>query len=487
MFNFKTLGAVAVCLVLASGSAMAASDTMAQAPAQPSTSVLGPVSLGDSVRYTINYHPTIRAFQEYRQAADFDLKRSRSGWLPRVDLRAGYGIEQWNDAAARQPKSARGENTWYDRFDASLVAQQTIWDGLATLNRYRFSEARLASAAERLFDNAEGLSLDAVLTHIEIYRQRKLVALSELNVQNHLSILASQEERQRGGAASLADVTQTQGRLARSQSSLTDAQLALAQATALYRQLTGKEVEELAAPFFPENPYPSLEVALATCQTNNSKIKALVSDVDAAIAQKGIDKAAFHPQIYVEAGPQYRWYTEGSSTYTWGTAIQLRAVWNLYNGHYDWYNLKANKAKVRQSKLEVDRLKDELNTTVSDTWYEYLAAREQTKFYTNAVDFNTQTRDMYLEQFNIGQRSLLDVLDAENELYNSSMLLVTSQLNQIATQYRLKTLGGELLDGFNIDKKILAIETDIKDFGKEDLDSDPYQPIKERRSNNVLR
>jgi adhesin transport system outer membrane protein len=81
-----------------------------------------------------------------------------------------------------------------------------------------------------------------------------------------------------------------------------------------------------------------------------------------------------------------------------------------------------------------------------------VSAREQTKFFSIAVGNNTQTRDAYLQQFNIGQRSLLDVLDSENELYSSSLQLVTSRLNEIGAMYRLKALGGELIAAFGIDK-----------------------------------
>jgi adhesin transport system outer membrane protein len=421
-------------------------------------------SLKDTVLSTLNYSPDVKAFQEYRQAAEHDVSRARSGWLPRVDARAGWGVEQWNDANTRRGAAVRGfaqnDTGFYERSEAAIILQQTIWDGFATWNRYQMGTSRLDSAVNRLVDNATASSLDAVLAHIEVYRQRRLVQLSELNVKNHQDILASQRERQRMGASSVADVTQTQGRLSRAQASLVDTRSALEIAMAEYKRLTGKDAGELLAPEAPDEAYPSMEATLADSQTKNPKIKALQADVLTAKAQKELDKSPFHPQIYIEVGPTYQWQVQGSQTYDWGTAAMLRMSWNLFDGFYDWYNVKGDAARMRQTKQQLVSQSDALAKETAATWSSLVSAREQARYFVLSVDNNTQTRDAYLQQFNVGQRSLLDVLDSENELYSSSIQLVTARLNEIAAQYRLKALGGELLAAFGMDKAKLNVDTD---------------------------
>lgn len=420
-------------------------------------------SLKDTVQSTLAYNPDIKAFQEYRQAAEHDVSRARSGWLPRVDARAGWGVEQWSSAATRSNTSsgvAQNDTGFFERSEASLVLQQTIWDGLATWSRYRIGTARLDSASSRLVDNAEASALDALLAHIEVYRQRRLVALGELNVQNHRDILTSQRERQRVGASSMADVTQTTGRLARAQASLADTRSALEVAMATYKRLTGKAPGELESPYGPVDPYPSMEAALSDSQSKNPKVKALIADVQAAKAQKELDKANFHPQLYFEVGPSYQWQVQGSQTYEWGTDVMLRVSWNIFDGFYDFYNVKGSAARMRQSKQQLSSQTDTLARETASTWSMLISAREQGKYFATAVENNTQTRDAYLQQFNVGQRSLLDVLDSENELYSSSIQLVTSNMNEVAAMYRLKALGGELLTSMNIEKKSLNVNTD---------------------------
>ena len=413
-------------------------------------------TMKETVDSTLAYHPTIKAFQEYRQAAEYDLKRARSGWFPRVDARAGYGVDQWSGATSR----AMGRNRdYYDRSEASLVISQTIWDGMATWYRVEQGESRLDSAKNRLFDNAEGLALDAVLAHIEIYRQRRIVALAELNVKNHKAILGSQNERQRSGAATMADVTQTQSRLARTQASLAESRSALEVAISNYKRLTGVDVGAVEAPASPRDAYPSLEEALARTHSGNPKVQTLQADIKTAEAQPELDKAAFHPQIFLEAGPSYYYRVQDAFDDNGGMAVMLRANWNLFNGGYDWYNVKGSKARARQTKQELLSLYDSLADETTTTWSELISAQEQAKFFANAVKYSTQTRDMYLEQFNVGQRSLLDVLDSENELFSSSIQLVTAQQNVTAAKYRLLTLGGALLSNFDVDRTKLVVET----------------------------
>ena len=428
----------------------------------PALSLADVTTIRDTVSTTLSFNPNIKAFQEYRQAAQDDLKRARSGWFPRIDARAGYGLEQWSDSTTRSRNKntyTQRRRTYYDRSEASLTLSQTIWDGLATWHRYSQGEYRADSAESRLYDNAEGLGLDAILAHIEIYRQRRIVSLAELNVQNHRAILNSQTERHRSGASTMADVSQTQTRLARSEASLAESRAALEVAIANYKRLTGQVPGQIEVPADPMDAYPSLEAALAQSQVNNLKVKALRSDVLASDAQTGIDFAAFHPQVYLELGPSYSYRSGSSTTDQGGMLFMLRASWNLFNGGYDWYNVKADKARARQAKQELTAQLDMLAEETESTWTQLIASQETSKFYANSVQYATKTRDMYLEQFNVGQRSLLDVLDAENELFSSSIQLVTAQQNIIATKYRLLALGGGLLASLGLERTALAIDT----------------------------
>mgnify|MGYP000010686196 CR=1 FL=1 len=86
--------------------------------------------------------------------------------------------------------------------------------------------------------------------------------------------------------------------------------------------------------------------------------------------------------------------------------------WNLFNSGADKAETEAAESRVRQARQTAYNFFDDLNLEIADTWTRYMAAIDQRKYYQEAVVYNTQTRDAYLAQFNLGQRSLLDVLDA---------------------------------------------------------------------------
>lgn len=411
---------------------------------------LADTTLKDSVLATVSTNPKIKVFQEHRQAAAYDIRRARAGWLPRVDASGGYGLEQFSDSYARYMDK---DHELTDRSEASIYLRQTLWDGFATSSRVDISTAKFDSADYRLMDNAEALALDAILAHIDVLRLAEIVRYSENNVRQHQEILSSQMDRQRHGAASIGDVTQTQGRLARAQSSLVESRSNLEMARAAYKRLTGNEVPvDIAAPTMPGNTPPSFEAALAACLSGNPKIATYKAEVQASRGEVELDKSRFQPTVYVEVGPAYREHVDSSESYSWGTTAMVRANWNLYDGGADVAAVQASSARVRQNRQELQSLLDNLNEETRSTWARYLSAREQSVFYDKAVMYNTKSRDTYMQQFLVGQRSLLDVLDAENELYSSQIQQITAQSNEFGSAYRLLALEGNLLASIGINR-----------------------------------
>ncbi len=401
----------------------------------------------ESVLFGMQNHPRIKSFQEYRESASYDIDRARSGWFPRLDVRAGYGPRMYSDETTR---FLEHDDNWYMRSDADVVLSQTLWDGFATQRRVDLAKERFSSADSRLFDNSEAVALDAVLAHINVLRQLKIVELSHQNILAHEKILSGQKERVSSGASSMADVTQTQARLARAHSSLATAEADLANAVADYKAATGVEAENLAPVEFPAAAPLDYKDTLEQCIANNPKLAALKSDARAAVAQTGIAKSAFHPNVYLEAGTVYRDYVDSSESWANGFTVLLRMNWNLFNGLYDYYNVKSSKALERQARSDINDQYNTIDQAVKTTWSDLTSSREQIKFYGDAVNYDTQTRDMYGQQFVLGERSLLDLLDAENELFSSSLQLVTSHANEVAAAYKLLALEGKLTDSLGV-------------------------------------
>ncbi|ABB38214.1 type I secretion outer membrane protein, TolC family [Oleidesulfovibrio alaskensis G20] len=413
-------------------------------------------SLQQSVEATLKNNPVIKSFKEGVSAAKHDVRDAEGGWFPRLDFNAGYGVEQVNDALTRTDGR---KNHWEERSDITTTLSQLLWDGGKVNSQIGIQEARLANADSRLTDNAEVLALEAIRAHLELYRQRNLVLLAEQNVKNHEDILKSQEERQRMGATSLADVSQTKGRLARAQASLSNARQELLVAEANYRRIAGTDAPEVDWADKPAGVPGTFDSALQLALTSNPKLAAQQAEIQENEQRIQLARSEYYPTFTAQASNTYKDQVESSTTWEVDNALQLRVSWNIFRGGSDLAAEKAEGARKRRSMMDLQNINEALMQETSDTWNALENAREQKRLFNEAVEYNTQTRDMYIEQFSVGQRSLLDVLDAENELYSSSIQLVTATVNEIVAEYRLVALGGKLIETVGLDPAIYKQET----------------------------
>lgn len=417
------------------------------AETSPDTKDDAPINF--SVRTTLENNPRLLELKQNREAVKKDLKQTKGRYFPRLDLSAGYGTDSHSDETTR---SQGTENDFDHRSEAALTLVQPLYQGGETSGLVEKQTAKLDSINYRVYDNAESLALDAIIAHLEVWRQRRLLDLTEQNIKTHETILDHIEERQRAGAGSSADVVQTKGRLALTRSSRAQIAGALESARVTYHRVVGRYPEKLRLPgnyrlLAPSSADEVIEVA----QQCNPKLAALSADIRAAKSDIDVSKSNFWPKVNLELSATYQDQVESSTTYSHNNAAMIKARWNLFNGGSDVAARDA--ASSRKLQLVASR-KDQyqqIEEQIRDTWSQYQIAGQQTKIFTNAVRYNKKTRDAYQQQFVVGQRSLLDVLDSENELFQTSGQLVTAEVNEIVAVYRLLALSGCLLSSLDVD------------------------------------
>ncbi len=406
--------------------------------------------LRDTVLATLRQHPALQALAKSRDAAKQDYAQARGGFFPRLDASAQYGAESYSDAATRRINK---ENEFSERTDASLTATQLLWDGQGTVSRVDAADAALRSVRSQYVDAADSLGLDAIIAHVSVYRQRLLLSLAQDNVVEHEDILASMEERERVGAGSLADVTQTRGRLARAKTTLSSTRNDLNTAVANYYRLTGTAPADLGAVALPDALPATVDAAVDETMHRNPKLTTLMAEVDRAVQVIRQNESNYYPEVKLKASSGYTDNADSSETFTKKNQLMVTMDWNLFNGGSDVAGVRAAKERKVSAELNLRDTRDALMEEVTASWSQFEAAKEQVGLYEQAADYNRQTRDMYLQQFTVGQRSLLDVLDAENELFNTQGQLITAQMNVVIGGFRLLTLNGSILESMGIDRK----------------------------------
>lgn len=453
-------GATAPAVPVAAPSQSAPSHAPSHAPAPEPQAKNAPVSVRQTVEMTLESHKGIKILQENLEVVRRERDRAEAGWGPSLDLTGRTGFSRLSNTTTR-PLGA--DNKMYGASDISLTLTQPLWDGFATRSRVRTGEATVDSVISRVIDNATTFGLDSIIAHVDVLRRTKIVRLSEENVRQHRIILESQKERVALGASSAADESQTEARLHRAEATLMQAQASLAESRTAYTRLTGRAVPEyLEAVPLPAELYSNKEEVFKIAKDNNPKIIAYLADVDAQQGEKELAQAAYHPKVNLEVGPSYSDRSGPGNQWSSGMDAMLVMRWNLFNNGADDDAVRAASARVRQTREYAYNFYDNLLQEITDTWTRYITARNVRDAYEKALHYNTITRDSYLEQFSLGQRSLLDVLDAENELFNSATEQTTAAGNVLVGAYRLQALAGTMLPNMGIDTEPLLIEYEQK-------------------------
>jgi len=410
------------------------------------------VTVQQSVITTLERHPRLKMLKANRIAVGYDYKKARGGLYPSLDLTGGTGYDEYSDISTR---SLNDDDDWDHRTEAGAVLTQLLYDGGETFRQMDIDRSRMCSLDSRVFDNAESLALDAVIASLDVYRQRRLVELGEKSVAVHQRILESLRDREAAGAGSSADVRQTEARLARTQASLATTRGGLRVAQSTYRRLVGHEPGAMIFPAVPEADLPPTpELMMEWAQKGNPKLQTAESDITTAHQRYTLTKTAYHPKVRLELSSGYTDQVEGDQSWTQSNAAMIRVNWNLFNGGSDQAAERA--AYYREREAAEDR-NDILLTVIDEaqsTWDNYESSIEQRIRLAESVTYTDETRDMYMQQFVVGQRTLLDVLDIENEFYQYSGQLVTAQANERIAAFRMLALSGKLLRALDIDPQL---------------------------------
>jgi len=383
---------------------LAASAAFAQ-PADP---------LRAAVEQAVNTNPEVTArFNVYRASLDA-VDVARAGFLPHLDLAASVGRD-----TERFANSLPNENL--NRRQVGLNLTQLLWDGLGTSSDVaRFRHDRLARYFE-LVDVTEQTALEAARAHFDVQRYRRLVQLAEDNYVQHRYAYLQIQSRFKAGVGRGVDLEQAGARVALAESNLSTEVANLHDVTMRYQRVVGSAPPK-------ELPVISmlkagLPVSAGEAMTNAVRQSAAVSaSIEALRAARSVGdgrKSAYQPRVEARVRGAVGRNVDSLQDQSRNTTAEIVLNWNLYNGG-------ADQARVRQQANLMSQAADLRDKTCRDTRQTSAIAYNDTKKLVDQLvylDRNTlaieKARDAYRQQFDIGQRSLLDLLNAENEVYTA--------------------------------------------------------------------
>ena len=407
------------------------------------------MTLSEAIQSTIDNHPELHASMNDRLSADEDVKVAKGGYLPTVDLLAGYGREQTDSPTTRALGDHNKETLNYR--DAELRLRQMLFDGFNTPNEVARTKSVVDSRAYYVQGTSESLALRTVEVYLEVLKRREMVTLAENNLQAHLRVNDQIGLRSDRGVGSNADLDQSKARLALAENNLYTEQVNLADAEANFFSATGRMPDELESPASIKGEVPEdLASARQAVMDNNPYLKSAQADVYAAEKQYEVAKSPFYPRFDLELATTADDNVQGDEGHynTWRAAVVMN--YNLFNGMRDKARLQSAAHQINQSMDIRNNALRVLNENLMLAWNAMENARKQTDKARDYADYSARSREAYQQQFGLGQRTLLDLLDSENELFTANRRYVEVRYTEEFSMYRLLSAMGSLLSKQNI-------------------------------------
>lgn len=403
-------------------------------------------TLEQAVATALATNPEIKSAYNQFKSAVKEADASGGAYLPSLDLDAGIGYE------GIDPARPNRNNTDLTRKEATISLTQLLWDGNATLNDMDRTAAEAESIRYQLLSDASDLALKVTDVYLEAVKATEVLALSESNLAVHKEIYRDIKRRANSGIGSTADVTQVEARIAKAHGNLLAAQNNLIDTHTQFTRLVGQAPLGLIYPRADESKLPlSLSDALVEAFDKHPVIQISMVDVDSARFQYKQSKGNFYPTFSIEASHAWRDDAGGDRGQSDETLAMLRMRYNLYNGGTDGDLSERAAYQLNQAKDLRDNAYRQVEESLRLSWSALDLTLQQKNFLADHVDSASETVIAYQKQYRIGQRTLLDLLNTENELFEARKDYLDAHYAEQYAKYRVMNATGNLLDALLVD------------------------------------
>jgi outer membrane protein, adhesin transport system len=408
------------------------------------TATASPTTLKDAVERAILQNPEVKYRFHNFEASQQELKSAEGGWLPRVDLEAGTSANQIKTPSLTSNQS-------YNANRASLQLRQTLFDGFATLNDVRrLSHAQQASYYE-LQSASNQTGLEAARAYLDVIRYRDLVEMAADNLLTHREVYERLNQKVQAGVGRRVDLEQAAGRMALAESNWITEVSNLHDVSARYQRLVGS----IPADSLP--PAPPLTAAmpqgiefLRTAVAQNPDFLSSVSTLRAYRADMNLRKSAMYPTLELRARQSFETNQSGVTGDYNNSTVELALTYNLFRGGSDMARIKQYASKLNVAMDLRDKACRDVWQTGQIAYNDSVRLGSQIKLLQQHELSTSKARVAYQQQFDIGQRSLLDLLDTENEYYQARRALANAEYDLQLSHARVLAASGSLLQALKL-------------------------------------
>ncbi|HET7604473.1 MAG TPA: TolC family protein [Sphingomicrobium sp.] len=417
------------------------------------------VDLREAVQSALATNPQIRQAVSNRAATQQELEQGKGLYYPRVSVEGSAGVRNLRNPTRRRIGIA-DKTLW--PIEGDLIVDQLLFDSGGRAAEVRRQAARSDAAAARVQERSEFVALNVSRTYIDYLLQQRLVAIAQDNVTFHERLAGDLREGVAKGSISIADQQQAEERLQAARARVTEAREDLDTAAITFQTLTGVPIDTVSMPPDLTQCMPAtLQEAEAAARVTNPRVREAMADLATSREEIRAARAELGPKFSLEGRARAGHDIDGFEGRT--TDLQALGVlrWTLYNGGTKEANVREQQERTNEVHARLFQRTREAEEDVRSAWSRL---QNQTALASELEAQGRISDDLllsYREQFNIGRRSLLDVLDAQNSRYNVQQQAETARLAKLYAQYRVLAAENRLIECLGVQAPAAAQQTEM--------------------------
>ncbi len=416
---------------------------------------MGPMpALADTIEAALvrsyQNNPQLNAQRAQVRFTDENVPQALSGYRPKVAITAsaGYQYIDTNRTTGGDPIGDRAAPNLHGTNaprSVGLTVNQTLFNGQQTANRTRAAESQVSGAREGLRVLEQSILLSAATIYMDFLRDSAIVEVQQSNVRVLEQTLKQTQDRFNVGEVTRTDVAQSEAQLAAGKTQLLTAEANLVTTRSKFRQIIGNEPQGLApgSPvdrFLPKTLPSAVELSLI----ENPSVTAAMFGVDVNFLQVKVNEGALLPTVSLLASvnQSYEQQLTIFQTFNAGAAAQLSVP--IYQGGAEYSLIRQSKETLAQQRLVLEQTRDATRANTVTAWGQLVAGKAQVSSAQSQVTASEIALNGVREEAKAGQRTTLDVLNAQQALVNARVALVTAQHDRVVASYAVLSAVGRL-------------------------------------------
>ncbi|HAU3846828.1 agglutination protein [Legionella pneumophila] len=418
-------------------------------------------TLYEAVQYGMIANPDILLNTAKGLSAKQAIDKAKGGLYPSIDVTGGFGRQR-----SVNPTSAAindTPSTTLNIVESAVELRQRLFAGGGIINEVKRNQYLTEAQKWKTQGIAEDLALEITKNYFAVLLHERLYAYSIENLKAHKAVFKMIKERADAGITRTAEVDQANARLALAEANKISALADLQEVKINYAKTVGKWPENLQMPHVPARK--SLPNNLARIiekgLDNHPTVKSSYADIKEAKAQYDVARAAYYPEVNLVLNSSKNKNLGGLIGPNDSDTVAVRMNYNAFRGGADAARIRETAYQVQEAYETKNRTLLELKETIRLAWNAYVASALRIQPLKQHVTASRKTRTAYQDEFKVGKRTLLDLLDSQNEYYQSQIELARAENDEILSRYRILNGMGCLLKYLNLRLPVNVVNNDV--------------------------